>query len=96
MGLISAGPVGLGVSCQCPRTREEKSPTLGEFRPSAKLVYLTVRYKGPLTQLELIEETELARQTVRSALSDLETAGFLASQPYEHDRRQRQYRTREE
>lgn len=56
-----------------------------------KLVYLKLKYEGPLTQKELIDETELASRTVRSALSELVEANFVSEELYLPDLRQRKY-----
>ena len=66
-------------------------PHLGDFPPSAKLVYMTLQYEGPLTQKEVVEQTELASRTVRNALSSLQEAGFVREELYHQDLRQRQY-----
>lgn len=73
-----------------PQTVDEE-PRLGDFPPSVKLVYLKLKYEGPLTQKELIDETELASRTVRSALSDLVDADFVSEELYLPDLRQRKY-----
>ena len=69
----------------------EEEPDLGDFPPSAKLVYFTLEYEGPLTQKELVNETELASRTVRSALSTLTDAGYVSEELYLADLRQRKY-----
>ena len=79
------------VSRQTPRQTEREEPKLGEYPPSAKLVYLTLKYEGPLTQKELVGETELANRTVRSALSELMEAEFVSEELYLADLRQRKY-----
>ena len=78
--------------CQStPAQAKKEEPRLGNFPPSVKLVYLTLTYEGPLTQKELVEQTELASRTVRSALSDLVEAGFVSEELYLQDLRQRKY-----
>lgn len=74
----------------------EEEPQLGDFPPSAKLVYMTLQYEGPLTQKELVEQTELASRTVRNALTTLEEAGFVDEELYHEDLRQRHYLVAEE
>lgn len=69
----------------------KEEPYLGDFPPSAKLVYMTLQYEGPLTQKELVEHTELASRTVRNALSTLKEAGFVREELYHEDLRQRHY-----
>ena len=86
---ISRSPVA--VCCQSTPVQAKEEPRLGNFPPSVKLVYLTLTYEGPLTQKELVEQTELASRTVRSALSDLVDAGFVSEELYLQDLRQRKY-----
>ncbi len=69
---------------------------LGDFPPSAKLVYMTLDYEGPLTQKKLVARTELANRTVRSALSELIDAELVVEELYHQDLRQRQYRVADE
>ena len=78
--------------CRSPAyAAPEEEPQLGDFPPSAKLVYLTLEYEGSLTQKELVHETELASRTVRSALSTLTDAGYVSEELYLEDLRQRKY-----
>lgn len=45
---------------------------LSDLPPSAKLVHLVLERESPLTQGELVEQTQLSARTVRSALRKLE------------------------
>lgn len=74
----------------------EEEPHLGDFPPSAKLVYMTLQYEGPLTQKALVERTELASRTVRNALATLQETGYVREELYHEDLRQRQYLVAEE
>ena len=71
--------------------QQEEEQQLGDFPPSAKLVFMTLEYEGPLTQKELVERTELASRTVRSALSTLVETEYVTEELYHQDLRQRQY-----
>lgn len=56
-----------------------------------KLVYKTLEYEGPLTQKQLVEQTQLARSTVSEALAQLEREGLVEERFYASDARQRLY-----
>jgi len=60
--------------------------------PSAKLVYIVLEQKGPMTQKKLIEESLLPGRTVRYALKQLEDAGLLEEEFHFADGRQKLYR----
>lgn len=64
---------------------------LGDLPPSAKLVFMTLEYEGPLTQKAIVERTELASRTVRNALNTLQEAQLVEEELYHEDLRQRQY-----
>jgi len=65
--------------------------TLSELPPSAKLVYKTLEYEGPLTQGQLAEQSLLPARTVRYALSSLEEAAVVDEELYIQDARKRLY-----
>lgn len=50
----------------------DPSAELADLPPSAKLVHLVLERESPLTQGELVEQTQLSARTVRSALRKLE------------------------
>jgi DNA-binding MarR family transcriptional regulator len=59
--------------------------------PGAKYVEHILEHQGPMTQAELIEETELPRSTVRSALDRLEDLDRITTEPNSDDARQMFY-----
>lgn len=65
--------------------------TLSELPPSAKLVYKTLEYEGPLTQGQLADQSLLPARTVRYALSTLEDADVVDEALYIQDARKRRY-----
>ncbi|MEA1931412.1 MAG: helix-turn-helix domain-containing protein [Euryarchaeota archaeon] len=65
--------------------------TLQDLPPSAKLVYKTLEYEGPLTQGQLAEQSLLPARTVRYALSTLEDEGVVTEELYIQDARKRLY-----
>lgn len=73
------------------RPRPTDGPPIEDASPSVKLVYKTLEYEGPLTQKALVEQTDLARPTVASALSELEEDGVVREEFYAPDARQRLY-----
>jgi len=64
---------------------------LESLPPSAKLVYKTLQYEGPLTQGQLAAESLLPARTVRHALSTLEDEGVVDEELYIQDARKRLY-----
>lgn len=64
--------------------------------PSAKLVYKTLEYEGPLTQSQLAEESLLPQRTVRHALAKLEEVDAIEESVYLMDARKSMYDTAEE
>ena len=58
-------------------TPEIRFERLADLPPSAKLVYKVLETEGTLTQSRLVEETLLARRTVRHAVTQLETADLV-------------------
>jgi|SRR6056297_2678583 len=65
--------------------------TLEDLPPSAKLVYKTLEYEGPLTQGRLADQSLLPARTVRYALSTLEDEGVVTEELYIQDARKRLY-----
>ena len=74
-------------SCDRPKARA----ALQDLPPSAKLVATVLAHEGELTQAALAEETLLPPRTVRSGLSELDSAGLLTSRISFMDARQRIY-----
>ena len=64
---------------------------LESLPPSAKLVYKTLQYEGPLTQGQLAAESLLPPRTVRYALSTLEDEDVVVEELYNQDARKRLY-----
>lgn len=71
---------------------EQGSHSLAEVPPSAKLVYKTLEYEGPLTQSGISEESLLPSRTVRSAITALEESELVTDEVYLPDARKRLYR----
>jgi DNA-binding MarR family transcriptional regulator len=59
--------------------------------PSAKLVYKTLEYEGPLTQTQLAEASLLPQRTVRHALKRLQEADVVEESVYLMDARKSNY-----
>lgn len=78
------------------RPPPETESTIEQLPPSAKLVYKTLEYEGPLTQKGLVERSRLPTRTVRDAVRTLEDHGYIEERLYEGDARQRLYVLREE
>jgi DNA-binding MarR family transcriptional regulator len=72
----------------------EPDSVVSSLPPSAKLVYKTLEYEGPLTQSELAEESLLPQRTVRHALGKLEDADVVEESVYLMDARKSNYRIR--
>ena len=70
---------------------EETRSLLEEMPPSAKLVYKTLEYEGPLTQGELATESLLPSRTVRYALTTLTDDGLVDERLHIQDARKRLY-----
>lgn len=64
---------------------------LADAGPTTRLVYLTLRVDGPLTQAELSERTQTPQRTVRDALQTLRDGGYLSERPHLRDTRQTLY-----
>ncbi|WP_336345732.1 helix-turn-helix transcriptional regulator [Halalkalicoccus ordinarius] len=71
----------------------DASPTdrLSDLPPSAKLVFVTLKRHGSLTQREIREESLLVARTARYALSRLEEEGLIEVRISFRDARQRIY-----
>lgn len=65
--------------------------SLVDLPPSAKLVYVVLKYKGPLTQKALAEESLLPPRTVRYAVKRLEEVEAVTDGIYIPDARQNLY-----
>lgn len=70
---------------------EETRSVLEDMPPSAKLVYKTLEYEGPLTQGELATESLLPSRTVRYALTTLTDEGLIEERLHIQDARKRLY-----
>jgi DNA-binding MarR family transcriptional regulator len=75
-------------------TPEVRFERLADLPPSAKLVYKVLETEGALTQSRLVEETLLARRTVRHAVTQLETADLVEVRVYVLDARKKLYHPR--
>mgnify|MGYP002761002174 FL=1 len=60
--------------------------------PSAKLVYKTLQYEGPMTQAQLADASLLPQRTVRHALKKLEDVDVVEESVYLMDARKSNYR----
>ena len=72
----------------------ETDSAVTSLPPSAKLVYKTLEYEGPLTQSQLAEESLLPQRTVRHALGKLEEADVVEESVFLMDARKSSYRIR--
>ena len=75
-------------------TPEIRFERLADLPPSAKLVYKVLETEGALTQSRLVEETLLARRTVRNAVTQLETADLVDVRVSVLDARKKLYQPR--
>jgi len=64
---------------------------LEDLPPSAKLIYKTLEYEGPLTQGDLATESLLPSRTVRYALTTLADDGLVDERLHIQDARKRLY-----
>jgi DNA-binding transcriptional regulator GbsR (MarR family) len=69
----------------------DPSAALADLPPSAKLVHLVLERESPLTQGELVEQTQLSARTVRSALRKLEGRDLVDEGVCLKDARKRLY-----
>jgi len=60
--------------------------------PSAKLVYKTLQYEGPMTQSQLADASLLPQRTVRHALKKLLEVDVVEESVYLMDARKSSYR----
>ena len=60
--------------------------------PSAKLVFKTLQYEGPMTQAQLADASLLPQRTVRHALKKLDAANAVEESVYLMDARKSNYR----
>ena len=65
---------------------------IDSLAPSAKLVAKVLEYEGPLTQKELIHQSQLSSRTVRNALNQLERIDVVEKGVCIDDARQNSYR----
>lgn len=72
----------------------EPESAVASLPPSAKLVYKTLEYEGPMTQSQLAEESLLPQRTVRHALGKLENADVVEESIYLMDARKSSYHIR--
>jgi DNA-binding Lrp family transcriptional regulator len=70
----------------------ETEACLDDLPPSAKLVYTVLKYDAPLTQKQLVSETNLSPRTVRYALDRLDECQLITEDVYLRDARQSLYR----
>lgn len=76
------------------KTARDVAGTLKGAPPSAKFVVKLLEYEGPLTQQEIIRESDLAERTVRNAVQYLLTEGIIQKEPSLRDARQDVYSLR--
>jgi DNA-binding MarR family transcriptional regulator len=74
----------------------ELEAQLAGLPPSAKYVYMILRYEGTLTQQELQEATLLPRRTVSHALAKLKEVDLVEKRVHGCDARVREYSARPE
>ncbi|MCQ4332414.1 ArsR family transcriptional regulator [Natronomonas sp. F2-12] len=70
----------------------EIESAVASLPPSAKLVYKTLQYEGPMTQAQLAETSLLPQRTVRHALKKLDDADAVEESVYLMDARKSNYR----
>ncbi len=72
----------------------ESEGTITDLSPSAKLVYKTLEYDGPMTHAQLAEETLLPQRTVRYAIKQLAAIDIITESVYLIDARKSTYALR--
>lgn len=77
-------------------TTSNPTTVLADLPPSAKLVHMVLEQESPLTQGELVDETQLSPRTVRSALRKLENEDLVDEGICLRDARKRLYSTTDE
>lgn len=70
----------------------ESQSVIASLPPSAKLVYKTLQYEGPMTQAQLADASLLPQRTVRHALKKLEDVDAVEESVYLMDARKSNYR----
>lgn len=70
----------------------ESQSEIASLPPSAKLVYKTLQYEGPMTQAQLADASLLPQRTVRHALKKLEDVDAVEESVYLMDARKSNYR----
>lgn len=70
----------------------EIESAVASLPPSAKLVYKTLEYEGPMTQAQLADASLLPQRTVRHALKKLEGVNAIEESVYLMDARKSNYR----
>jgi DNA-binding MarR family transcriptional regulator len=70
----------------------ETESAVASLPPSAKLVYKTLQYEGPMTQAQLAEASLLPQRTVRHALKKLDAVDAVEESVYLMDARKSNYR----
>lgn len=69
----------------------ETESAVASLPPSAKLVYKTLQYEGPMTQAQLADASLLPQRTVRHALNELEDVDIVEESVYLMDARKSNY-----
>ena len=69
----------------------EQTDAVRDLPPSAKLVYIVLMEKGPLTQQGIVEESYLSSRTVRYAVKRLKEINVIDKEISLRDARQRLY-----
>ena len=70
---------------------EQTESSVASLPPSAKLVYKTLQYEGPLTQSQIADSSLLPQRTVRHALKKLAEADVVSESVYIMDARKSNY-----
>lgn len=70
----------------------ETESAVASLPPSAKLVYKTLQYEGPMTQTQLADASLLPQRTVRHALKKLDAVDAVEESVYLMDARKSNYR----
>lgn len=70
----------------------EIESAVASLPPSAKLVYKTLQYEGPMTQAQLADASLLPQRTVRHALKKLKEVDAVEESVYLMDARKSNYK----
>ena len=73
------------------KAQREAGDELARAPPSAKFLHRLLVYEGPLTQQELVRESQLGERTVRNAMAWLLAEGIVVKEPTFRDARQGVY-----